>query len=172
LGTSAGATGLTPISGPFCPHDASKAKALVASTRAALATTLPVRLVMLRLSTVSTALPNPDDLSDAEYDRRTRAVLASVEAAADRLLQDDVIDIDASRTGGLLELAFPNGSRIVINTQPPLHELWLAAGDGGYHFRSLDGRWIDGRQGREFFEVLSACASAQAGRPLRFEAGR
>ena len=126
---------------------------------------------MARLSTVSTT-PNADPLSDVGYDRRARTVLAAVEAAADRLLQDDVIDIDASRTGGLLELAFPNGSKIVINRQPPLHELWLAAGDGGYHFRSLGGRWIDGRDGREFFEVLSACASAQAGRPLRFEPAR
>ena len=74
-----------------------------------------------------------------------------------------------SRTGGLLELAFPNGSKIVVNTQPPLQELWLAAQSGGFHFRSVGGRWIDGRDGGEFFAVLSACASAQAGRPLRFE---
>ena len=110
-----------------------------------------------------------EDLTDVEYDRRTRTVLASVEATADRFLQDDVIDIDASRTGGLLELSFPNGSKIVLNTQPPLHELWLAAQSGGYHFRASAGRWIDGRDGREFFDVLSACASAQGGRPLRFQ---
>jgi len=78
-----------------------------------------------------------------------------------------VIDIDTSRTGGLLELAFPNGSKVVLNTQPPLHELWLAAGAGGFHFRTVGERWID-REGRELFEVLSECASAQAGRPLRF----
>lgn len=108
-----------------------------------------------------------DDLSDVEYDRRASAVLAAVEAATDRFLQDDVIDIDASRTGGLLELAFPNGSKVVLNTQPPLHELWLAAGSGGYHFRAIGERWID-RDGRELFDVLSECASAHGGRPLRF----
>ena len=117
---------------------------------------------------MSTAPLRHDDLSDAEYDRRAGAVLAAVEAATDRYLQDDVIDIDASRTGGLLELAFPNGSKVVLNTQPPLHELWLAAAAGGYHFRAVGERWID-RDGRELFEVLSECASAQAGRPLRFE---
>jgi CyaY protein len=118
---------------------------------------------------VSSPPPVFEALTDAEYDRRTRAVLAAVEAAADRLLQEDVIDIDANRTGGLLELAFPNGSKIVVNTQPPLHELWLAAQSGGYHFRLSAGRWIDGRDGREFFDVLSTCASAQGGRSLRFE---
>ena len=120
---------------------------------------------MARLSTVTPL--RHDDLSDAEYDRRARSVLAAVEAASDRFLQDEVIDIDTSRTGGLLELAFPNGSKVVLNTQPPLHELWLAAGAGGFHFRTVGERWID-REGRELFEVLSECASAQAGRPLRF----
>ena len=122
---------------------------------------------MARLSTVTSAPLRHDDLSDAEYDRRARAVLAAVEAASDRFLQDEVIDIDTSRTGGLLELAFPNGSKVVLNTQPPLHELWLAAGAGGFHFRAVGDRWID-REGRELFEVLSECASTQAGRPLRF----
>ncbi len=121
------------------------------------------------MSTVPAAQADP--LSGADYEARTRDVLAAVEAAADRFLQEDVIDIDTSRTGGLLELAFPDGSRIVVNTQPPLQELWLAARSGGFHFRSLGGRWIDGRDGREFFDVLSACASEQAGRTLRFGPG-
>jgi CyaY protein len=118
---------------------------------------------------MSAAPPIFEDLSDAEYERRTRAVLAAIEATADRMLQDDVIDIDTQRTGGLLELSFPGGSKIVVNTQPPLHELWLAAQAGGYHFRAQAGRWIDGKSGGEFFDVLSACASAQAGRTLRFD---
>ena len=122
---------------------------------------------MTRLSTVTSAPLRHDDLSDAEYDRRARDVLAAVEAASDRFLQDEVIDIDTSRTGGLLELEFPNGSKVVLNTQPPLHELWLAAGAGGFHFRAVGERWID-REGRELFAVLSECASAQAGTQLRF----
>ena len=96
--------------------------------------------------------------------------MSSVEAAVDQWLQDDVIDIDAHRTGGLLELSFPNGSKLVLNTQPPLHELWLAARSGGYHYKHVNGRWLDTREGHEFFEALSASASEQAGLPLRFEA--
>lgn len=111
---------------------------------------------------------NPTGLSDSEYDRLTAEVLQRVEAAIDRWLQEDVIDIDSHRSGGLLELAFPGGSKIVINTQPPLHELWLAAQAGGYHFKHLKGRWLDTRSGQEFFELLSARASEQAGRALRF----
>ena len=115
-----------------------------------------------------TAPSEPDTLSDGEYRSRTAAVLASIESTVDDWLQRDLIDIDAHRTGGLLELSFPNGSKLVLNTQPPLQELWLAARSGGFHYRCIQGRWIDGREGGEFFDRLSACASEQAGKPLRF----
>lgn len=107
-------------------------------------------------------------LTDAQYLRLAGEVLAHVEATLDRWLQDDVIDIDAHRTGGLLELAFPDGSKIVINTQPPLHELWLAARAGGYHFKRVGDAWRDTKDGLEFFERLGREASAQAGKALDF----
>jgi CyaY protein len=109
-------------------------------------------------------------LSDSEYLARANEVLTSVEACTDRWLQDDVVDIDTHRTGGLLEMRFPNGSVIVLNMQPPLQELWLAARSGGFHYRHAAGAWRDTRNGRELFEALSSCASEQAGRPLQFAA--
>lgn len=107
-------------------------------------------------------------LSDADYHREAGAVLARIEATVDRWLQEDVIDIDTHRTGGLLELAFPNGSKIIINTQPPLHELWLAARGGGFHYRYSEGRWLDTRDGGEFLQALSRHASEQGGKALTF----
>jgi CyaY protein len=117
----------------------------------------------------SAASASKTPLSDSEYRVLTDAVLSQIEAKVDRLLQDDVIDIDTQRTGGLLELSFPDGSKIVVNTQPPLHELWLAARSGGFHYRHLNGRWLDTRDDSEFFAALSACASEQAGMPLSFD---
>jgi len=107
-----------------------------------------------------------DQLSDSEFHAKADAVLSTIEAALDGWLQQDVIDIDSHRTGGLLELVFPGGSKIVVNTQPPLHELWLAARTGGYHFRWAGNRWIDSRGDDEFFAALSREISAQANRPL------
>lgn len=112
----------------------------------------------------------PTPLTDAAFHSLAGAVLSSVEATVDRWLQDDVVDIDTQRTGGLLEMSFPNGSKLILNTQPPLHELWLAARSGGFHYKHVNGRWLDTRDGREFFEALSACASEQSGLPLRFAA--
>jgi CyaY protein len=107
-------------------------------------------------------------MSDSDFQARAGAVLGSLEARVDAWLQDDLVDIDTQRSGGLLEMSFPNGTKIIVNTQPPLQELWLAARSGGYHFRYADGRWCDTRDGRDFFESLSACASEQAGRTLVF----
>jgi CyaY protein len=126
-------------------------------------------VIVFILSTMSSPIV-ATPLTDSEYHRLSAAVLAGIEATVDRWLDDDVIDIDTHRTGGLLELEFPGGSKIVINTQPPLHELWLAARNGGYHFKHVEGRWLDTRDGRDFFDVLSGCASEQAGKGLRFSA--
>ena len=107
-------------------------------------------------------------LPAAEYAALTSAVLDCVETTIDRWLEGDVIDIDAHRTGGLLELTLPDRSKLIVNTQPPLQELWLAAKSGGFHFRFVGATWCDTKDGREFFEVLSICASAQSGQPLKF----
>ncbi len=106
-------------------------------------------------------------LSDADYQSKTRALLDRIEATIDAWLDADVVDIDTHRTGGLLELTLPGGSKIVLNTQPPLQEVWLAARGGGFHFRYVDGRWVE-REGKEFHAVLSEHASAQAGQALKF----
>lgn len=115
-----------------------------------------------------TADPSPAPLTDGEYHVKTSAVLACVEASIDAWLDENVVDIDARRTGGVLEMSFPNGTTIVLNTQAPLRELWVAARSGGFHYRYVSGSWRDTRDGRELFDVLSSCASEQAGLPLRF----
>lgn len=109
-------------------------------------------------------------LTDAEYDAQTAQILSRIEAQVDAWLEQDLIDIDQHRTGGLLELECPDRSKLVINTQPPLHELWLASRRGGFHFRYVQGRWLDTKDGGEFFDKLSAEASFQCGKLLRFSA--
>jgi CyaY protein len=116
------------------------------------------------------SLSDPTPFSDAEYRREANGVLSAIESHLDAWLQADVIDIDAQRNGGMLEMAFPNGSRIIVNLQPPLQEIWLAAKSGGMHYRHVDGSWRDTRDGSELFEVLSREASAQASQALRFRA--
>jgi CyaY protein len=108
-------------------------------------------------------------LSDADYHAKAHALLARIEAQIDAWLEEDVVDIDTHRTGGLLELTMPGGSKIVLNTQPPLQEIWLAARSGGYHFKWNGVQWVD-REGQELLARLSSSASEQAGQALSFSA--
>jgi CyaY protein len=115
------------------------------------------------------AAATPSGLTDAQYEEAVRSMLAHLERTADAWLEDDVIDIDTARTGLMLTLSLPDRSQLIINAQPPLHELWLAARRGGFHFRLNEaGEWLDTRTGESFADVLTACASEQAGRPLAF----
>lgn len=106
-------------------------------------------------------------MTDTEYHALADALLARLEAQMDAWLQADVIDIDGQRTGGLLELQLPDRSKLVINKQPPLHEIWLASRAGGYHFAWRDGDWRDTKTGASFEAVFNEQASQQAGKTLR-----
>ena len=78
------------------------------------------------------------------------------------------VDVESSRSGHVLQLEFDDGSKIVVNGQAPMQELWVAAKSGGFHFRRDDaGRWIDTRSGEELFAGLSKWVSQQSGAPVR-----
>ena len=105
---------------------------------------------------------------------RAESLLKAVEAGCDRINDETQtgadIDIDNQRTGGMITLVFANKSQIVINLQKPLHEVWLAAKSGGYHYKFDGSQWLDTKGQGEFFASLSRCASEQSGALLRFAA--
>ncbi|KDB06633.1 Protein cyaY [Burkholderia sp. lig30] len=108
-------------------------------------------------------------MSDTEYLTRAEAVLAAVERAVD-VANDGDADIDLERNGSVLTLTFENGSKIIVNLQPPMKEVWIAAKAGGFHYRYVDGAWRDTRTGAEFFAALTEYATQQAGIPVAFGA--
>ena len=91
-----------------------------------------------------------------------------MEASCDRINDETLADIDNQRVGSMVTLVFSNRSQIVINLQKPLHEIWLAAKSGGYHYKFDSARWMDTKGQGEFFISLSRFASEQAGCPLNF----
>jgi CyaY protein len=70
----------------------------------------------------------------------------------------------------MVTLVFRDRSQIVVNLQKPLHEIWLAARSGGYHYKFDGQRWMDTKGQGEFFASLSRYASEQAGVALDFRA--
>lgn len=109
-------------------------------------------------------------MTDPEFMDRAESVLRAIEASCDRINDESDVDIDNQRVGGMVTLVFRDRSQIVVNLQKPLHELWLAARSGGYHYK-FDGRqWLDTKGQGEFFASLSRYASEQAGTKLVFAA--
>jgi CyaY protein len=90
----------------------------------------------------------------AECDR----ILQVIEDALDRA----DIDVDSERSGNVLTLEFEDTSKIIVNGNTPLRELWIAAKSGGFHFSHRSEGWIDSRGGDEFFAALSKLVSQQA----------
>ena len=107
-------------------------------------------------------------MTELEYLDLAEAALQAVEMACDRINDDTDADIDNQRTGGMVTLTFDNRSQIIINLQKPLQEIWMAARAGGFHYKCVNGQWLETKGAGEFFADLSRYASEQAGQPLRF----
>ncbi len=109
-------------------------------------------------------------MTDTEFMDRAESVLRAIEARCDRINDESDTDIDNQRVGGMVTLVFRDRSQIVVNLQKPLHEIWLAARSGGYHYKFDGQSWQDTKGQGEFFASLSRYASEQAGTPLIFSA--
>lgn len=107
-------------------------------------------------------------MTDIEFLDHAESALKAIEAHCDRINEETEADIDNQRTGGMVTLTFQNHSQIVVNLQKPLQEIWMAAKRGGYHYKYLDGQWLDTKSQGELFGMLSSCASEQAQYPLVF----
>lgn len=106
-------------------------------------------------------------MTEAEYHALADAFFDRLE---DRLSAFDTIEFERG-AGGVLEIEFANGSRIVINRQAAAQEIWVAAKSGGFHFRYRDGAWRDTRSGEELFAALGRLASEQAGMRIELAGG-
>lgn len=103
-------------------------------------------------------------MSEKEFLDLAETTLNQIEAALDRLNDEDLIDVECKRSGNVLEIEFiDNGSKIIINSQAPMKEMWVAAKAGGFHYRHEGGAWINTRDGTELYAALSLLASAQGG---------
>jgi CyaY protein len=97
------------------------------------------------------------------------AFLALAEQALKRIedaLDASGIDVDVGRSGPVLTIEFDDGSKIIVNVQTPMRELWVATRSGGYHFREDAGRWFGTRGEGELLACLSRWVSEQGGQAV------
>lgn len=106
-------------------------------------------------------------MSETEFLDLVDQTLDTIEAAMDRFNDEDVVDVECKRSGNVLEIEFiDNGSKIIVNSQAPLQEMWVAARSGGYHYKRVGGEWRNTRDDSELYASLSKMASEQGGAAL------
>ena len=99
-------------------------------------------------------------MDDKDFNRLADAMLARIEATLEA--SDADIDFELG-AGGVLEIEFSDGSKIIVNRHAVAQEIWVAAKAGGFHFRWNGDVWRDTRDNAELLAKLSALASQQAG---------
>jgi len=107
-------------------------------------------------------------MTDLEFLDTAEHLLSLIDAACDRINAETDADLDNQRVGGMITVTFSNRSQIIVNLQKPLHEVWMAAKSGCYHYKFKDGLGQDTKGEGEFFENLSRFATAQSGSALQF----
>lgn len=105
-------------------------------------------------------------MDESEFAALAEQALSRIEAA----LEETGVDADVElKPGGVIEIEYADGSKMIINRHAAAREIWVAARSGGFHFRWDGGAWRDTREGTELFAALSKLVSAQSGHPVRLK---
>jgi len=113
-----------------------------------------------------------ETIDDKQFYQLGSNLLQSLEVALEAADDAFDLDLDVERQGGnVINIRFKDKSVIVVNTQPPLHEIWVAAKSGGYHYRwagtMAKPLWLDTKTGKELLSDLTGFVSAQAGQAIK-----
>src|SRR5216110_726522 len=102
-------------------------------------------------------------MDETEFAARAERALERIE----RAVEESGVDADVElKEGGVLEIEYADGSRMVINRHGAARQIWVAARSGGFHFRWDGSAWRDTRDGTELFAALSKAVSAQSGQAV------
>ena len=106
-------------------------------------------------------------MTESEFLALAESTLDRIEGCLDKLNDDDVVDVECRRSGNVLEIEFlRNATKIIVNSQAPLQEMWVAARSGGYHYKRVGDEWRNTRDDTELFASLSQYVTEQGGAPV------
>lgn len=104
-------------------------------------------------------------MTESEFNELTHVTFNRIEAGLERAEGD--IDFELA-AGNVLEIECPNG-KIIVNRQPAMREIWVAARSGGFHYRWQESAWINTRDKSELLQSLSGMIADQGGGIVRFD---
>jgi len=104
-------------------------------------------------------------MTETEFNQLTDTTFQTIEAGLEHA--DGDLDFELA-AGNVLEIDCA-GSKILINRQPAMHEIWVAARSGGFHYRWKNHAWHNTRDDSELLASLSHMIAAQGGGTVTFK---
>jgi len=97
-------------------------------------------------------------VDESEFNQAIDDTLYRIEEAVD----DSGEDIDYDTIAGILTLEFSDQSKIIINRQAALSQLWVAARSGGFHLDYVDNKWFCKTEDSSLGSLLDRLCTEQA----------
>ncbi|MWP49369.1 MULTISPECIES: iron donor protein CyaY [unclassified Gilliamella] len=97
-----------------------------------------------------------------QFHTLTEQLFDRIELFLDNYADEHDIDLDYETTGNVITISFPNNSKIIVNTQEPLFQIWLATRKQGYHFDYVNDNWFCNRTNQSFDIIFSESVTDQA----------
>ena len=101
-------------------------------------------------------------MKESEFSALAEQTMMKIEEA----VENSGAEIDYDTISDILTLEFENGSKVIINKQTPVSQLWVAAKSGGFHFDydAASQCWkLDSDSNQELMVCLSRYCTEQAG---------
>ena len=103
-------------------------------------------------------------MTDTEFNQLSDETFRRIEAALENA--DGDVDFELA-AGNVLEIDC-NGSKIIVNRQAAMHEMWIAAKSGGFHYQWRNNAWRNSRDDSELFSSLAQMIAQQGGGAVDF----
>lgn len=80
-------------------------------------------------------------------------------------------DLDIDIIDGVVTIGFDDGSKIILNRQEPVKQIWLASPEGPAHFAQnvQTGQWLNIKTTDEFYATLSRVFTNKIGADISLE---
>jgi len=104
-------------------------------------------------------------MQESEFNELIDETLLKIEDAIDEC----DADIDYDTVAGILTLEFDDRSKIIINRQSAMNQLWIAARSGGFHLDYRDNTWYCKTEDCEFEELLNRVCSEHAKKEIELK---
>lgn len=109
-------------------------------------------------------------MTDAEFLDRYRQTLTTLEETVEAAINDQDTQIDYESANDMLTLSFANKSVVILSRQTAIHQLWMAARSGGFHFDFDMARdtWMCTTTGQSLAVMLEDICQKQGGVEMAF----